>query len=567
MNIGAKTDMFMQVPVVWHVILMEKVIKKVKYTIVFFIILGIFSGIHFCANAQENTKIVEGVVSYITGKSIYVKFENTGGIENGDTLFFKSDNVLIPALVVQHRSSISCLCNPVGENTFKVSDIIFGKSKVKVDLSLEKIQPENQAEQDVNEQVLTSAKVNPEKKSNEQNINGSLSISSYSNFSNTDGDDSHRLRYTFSTDAKNIGGSRLSAETYISFSHRLNHWDVVQENLNNALKVYNLALQYDFTKTATLWAGRKINPNLANVGAIDGLQFQKEWKSWFAGIAAGARPDYLDYGFNPDLFEYGAYIGQNSKVKNGFVQSSLAFFEQRNLSNIDRRFVYFQHNNSILKNVNVFSSFEFDLYRLENGLPVNSASLTSLYLSVRYRISRRLSVFGSYDNRKNVIYYETFKNYTDAVLQQASRQGLRFRINYRPVNLLNLGVNAGRRFMKNDPRATNTLNANATVSRIPALNAALTLSSNLMQTAYLDGQVYSARLSKDIVPGKFFGTLNYRWVQFNYLSVASQLRQNIGELDFSYQFNKKLYLSVNLESTFQESKNFNRVYFNLRWKF
>lgn len=559
--------MFMQVPIVWHVIQMETVIKKLKNWILFLMILGVFSGIHFCAVAQEKENVLEGNVSYITGKSIYVRFENTAGIENGDTLFITKDDVLVPALVVQHRSSVSCLCNPVGENTFKVSDVIFGKSNVKTDSELQQKQPENQIEQDVNEQVLTSAKVNPEKKSNEQKVVGSLSISSYSNFSNTESDDTHRLRYTFSTDAKNIGGSKLSAETYISFSHKLNQWDAVQENLNSALKIYNLALQYDFTKTSTLWAGRKINPNLANVGAIDGLQFQKEWKNWFAGIAAGARPDFQDYGFNPDLFEYGAYIGQNSKVENGFVQSSLAFFEQRNQSNIDRRFVYFQHSNSLLKNVNIFSSFELDLYRLENGSPVNSVSLTGLYFSVRYRFSRRLSVFGSYDNRKNVIYYETFKNYTEAVLQQASRQGLRFRVNYRPVNLLSLGVNAGTRFMKNDPRATNTFNSYATISRIPAVNAALTLSSNLMQTGYLDGQVYSARLSKDIVPGKVFGTLNYRWVQFDYVSVASPLRQHIGELDFSYQFNKKLYLSVNFESTFQESKNFNRVYFNLRWKF
>jgi hypothetical protein len=88
-----------------------------------------------------------------------------------------------------------------------------------------------------------------------------------------------------------------------------------------------------------------------------------------------------------------------------------------------------------------------------------------------------------------------------------------------------------------------------------------------MQTSYLEGQVYGARLSKDIVPGKIFGTLNYRWVQYNYVSSSSQLKQNIGEIDFSYRFNKKLYLSVDFETTIQENQNFNRVYLNLRWKF
>jgi hypothetical protein len=178
-----------------------------------------------------------------------------------------------------------------------------------------------------------------------------------------------------------------------------------------------------------------------------------------------------------------------------------------------------------------------------------------------------MSVFGSYDNRKNVIYYETFRNYADELLQQASRQGLRFRVNYRPVNYLILGVNAGTRFRKEDPRPTKTLNGSATYSRIPGINASFTLSANLMQTAYLDGQIYGARFSKDIIPGKFYGTLNYRHVGFQYTSASTNLTQHIGEIDLSYQLNRMWYFSVNFEATLQENENYNRLYLNLRRKF
>jgi hypothetical protein len=267
------------------------------------------------------------------------------------------------------------------------------------------------------------------------------------------------------------------------------------------------------------------------------------------------------------LFEYGVYFGQSQKIKNGFLQSSLAFFEQRNTGNIDRRFVYFQHTNSALKNLNLFSSFEIDLYKIENDQPANALTLTSLYLSASYRISRKLSLFGSYDNRKNVVYYETFRNYADEVLQQVSRQGYRIRANYRPLNYLIFGVSAGTRFRKEDPRPSNTLNAFSTWSKIPFIDASLNISANLMQTSYLDGQIYGARLSKDIIPGKIYSMINYRWVDFKYINSNSTLRQNIGEIDFSYQFNKKLYLSVNFEATFQEKEMFNRLYLNLRKKF
>ncbi len=559
--------MCITVPTAWHVIQQDVKIKGIN-KIAFLLVSLLICGLDFSVQAQELNQLLEGAVSYITGENIYVRFVNTQGIENGDTLFISENENLLPALVVQHHSSLSCLCNPIGEKTFKVSDKIFAKLKPKVSpiAETEIAIQENKPEQDINEQVLTSANKKIKTTEGKQKIDGRLSVSSYSNFSNASSDNMHRFRYTLSMDAQNISDSKLSAETYISFTHKLNEWDVVKQNLNDALKIYSLALQYDFNSTASLWAGRKINPRLANVGAIDGLQFQKEWKHFFTGIAAGMRPDYLDYGFNPDLFEYGAYIGQNLKVENGFVQTSLAYFEQRNNSNIDRRFVYLQHNNSFFKNVNVFSSFEIDLYKLENGQPVNSLTLTGLYLSIRYRVSRRMSLFGSYDNRRNVIYYETFKNYADAVLQQASRQGLRFRINYRPLNYLNLGINAGTRFMKNDPRKTNTLNGYATYTRLPIVNASLTLSGNVMQTGYLDGQIYGARLNKDLIAGKLFTILNYRWVNFNYTS-GSKLRQNIGEADLSWQFNKKFYLSVNYEATFQKNENFNRLYLNARWRF
>ncbi|WP_303920362.1 hypothetical protein [Draconibacterium sediminis] len=514
-------------------------------------------------NAQESGELLDGKVSYITGENIYVRFASTNQIENGDTLFIRDKNGLTLALLVDNKSSISCLCSVLGEHTFKVDDIVFGRTNKPV---REVVQPQQDLpEKDVNEQVLIS-QVPTKEPTRTQDINGRLSLSSYSNISD-EADNIHRFRYTLSAKASHLSGSKISAETYVSFTHKLNQWDVVQENLNNALKVYSLALKYDINESATVWAGRKINPRIANVGAIDGVQFEYKFKNIFAGIVGGSRPDYQDYGHNFDLFEYGAYVGQSKKMSNGFVQSSLAFFEQRNSGNVDRRFVYMQHTNSAIKNLTLFSSMELDLYKLENEKPTNTVSLTGLYLSARYRFSKRLSVFGSYDNRKNVIYYETFRNYADEILQQASRQGVRARINYQPVNGFIVGASAGTRFRDEDPRPTKTLNGFATWTKVPALNASLSITANLMQTSYLDGQVYGARLSKDLVSGKFYTMLHYRWVDFQYVNTLTNLQQHIGELDLSWQFSKKLYLSANYEATFQDQQLFNRLYLNLRIKF
>ncbi len=521
-------------------------------------------------SAQNTDNMPAGEISYITGRSIYVRFESTKGIEDGDTLFIERNSKLIPALVVRNHSSITCLGRPVGEHEFKVGDKIFGTIKAPGEPREETtIPPGEGVEQDVNQEVISSQSEEKRKPEQQDNISGRISASSYSNFFDTnDGkDNNHRFRYTLSMSVTDEPESKVSAETYLSYTHRLNPGDAVRANLKNSLKIYSLALKYNIDASSAVWAGRKINPNIANVGAVDGLQYQKQWNNLYAGTVVGFRPDYSDYGFNADLLQYGAYIGQNSKTENGFVQTSLAVFEQRNAGNTDRRFAYFQHSNSWIKDIHFFSSFEVDLYELKEGEPNNTLSLTSMYLSLRYRASQKLSLFGSYDNRKNVIYYETFKNYADEVIQLAARQGVALRINYRPINYLSLGINGGTRFRKEDPRNTKTLRGYATYTRIPAINASLSLSGNLMQTSYLDGQVYGARLSKEFMAGKLYSGINYRWVKFDYVNTPTQLRQHIGEVDVSYRFNQKLYFSVNYEATFQEERNAHTLYLNLRQKF
>lgn len=518
----------------------------------------------FAVEAQESRDLTEGRVSYLSGENIYVRFESTEGIENGDTLFIRNAEGLSPALLVQHKSSISCLCKAIAETAIKVSDPVFARLKEIMTVPQKAISEVAVPEKDVNEEVLTAPQISRETM-NTPNFSGRLMLLSYSNFSKQ-GNDSHRFRYTFSSNYSNIGYSKISFESYVSFTHKLHEWQVVRDNLNDALKIYALAVKYDVNNQTSVWLGRKINPRIANVGAIDGVQLEYAFKSLFVGAVAGSRPDYLDYGFNTDLFEYGAYLGHSQKTSNGYVQSSLAFFEQRNSGSIDRRFLYFQHTNSLAKNLNVFTSVELDLYKLENDKPSNSLSLTGFYFSLNYRFSRKVSLSGSYDNRKNVIYYETFRNYADEVLTQASRQGIRGRVNYRPLDYLMVGASAGTRFSKDDPRNTNTYNAFATWSRVPVLDASLNISANLMQTPYLDGQVYGARLTKDFSQ-KMSMMLHYRWVDFKYVNSLSSLIQHIGELDFSYRFNKKIYLSVNFEATVQKEDIYNRLYLSLRKKF
>jgi hypothetical protein len=517
------------------------------------------------ANGQSLKEYKEGTISYISDKNVYVKFVSTAGIEDGDTLYARKDDRTIPLLVVKSRSSLSCLCDPIGEISLKTGDKVLAIPKIQEAATETENLEQGVPDKDQGEQAIGKFSKEDSGSSGTQ-FTGRLSASSYSMFSGS-GAESYRMRYTFSAAASNISGSKLSSEAYVIFTHRINEWNVVRQNIFDALKIYSLAVKYEMSRSATINAGRIINPRIANMGAFDGLDFEMTSGNMYAGIFAGTRPDPADYGFNPNLLRYGVWAGHSHTLKNGYMQSSVAFYDQRYFGKTDRRVVYFQHSNTIMRNLSVFSSLELDLFKLEDDQPASMVDLTSFYLSLNYRVNRQLSVSGTYDNRKNVIYYETFRNYADEILQQSVRQGMRVRINYRPLRVLALGFNAGTRKRDGDFRPTNTLNGSATWSDIPSLKATFNLTASMLQTSYLDGQIYGARLMKYILNDKISASASYRYVDFDYLNTARNMVQHIGEFDFSYQASRKLYFSLNMESTFQEDEISNRLYLSLRKNF
>ncbi len=528
---------------------------------------------------QTTGETKEGSVSFVTSQNVYVKFNSTENINIGDTLFSKQENKLIPVLTVTNLSSISCVCVRISSVELKVADVLFTKQKP-VHSDVQKpveIVPQIQSQPvEINKDTVQ----NEGKKSTEikQEFSGRFSVASYTNFTSNNANNSQRMKYTFSFNLDHINKSKLSAESYISFSHSNLNWNEVQNNLFNGLKIYSLALKYDFSNTSTLWLGRKINPKLSSVGAIDGLQFEKKFNHFSLGAFGGSRPDYTDYSFDFNLIQYGAYVAHETDAGKGSMQNSLAFVEQNNSGQTDRRFFYFQHTNTIVNNLYFFGSAEFDLYNKVkvqtdsiNGQAAlkqdNSPRLTNLYVSLRYKITRQVSVTASYSTRQNIIYYETYKDFIERLLEKENLQGYRLMINYRPVKYLSIGVKGGYRVRTSDPKPAKDLYSYVTYSRVPLLNVSATLSAMLLESVYISSKIYSFGISRDLIPGKVSAGINYRYVDYSFYTSDLPLIQNVGELDLNWRIIKKLSLSVYYEGTFEKSVTFNRIYANLGYRF
>lgn len=515
--------------------------------------------------AQTTSATIEGDISYITSQNVYVRFTSTEHLTMGDTLFFQGKESPTPVLVVTSLSSISAVCKPIGEIRLTVSDKIFSVEKASVTPI---IQPVEEEELVLVETIDDQARPEEVVKTDKQKVTGRVGISSYLNFSDSPGGNSQRMRYTFSMNARNISDSKLSVESYMSFVHRSGEWSEIKDDVFNGLKIYNLSVNYKFSDQYQLWFGRKINPKLSSVGAIDGLQYEMKFAAFTVGLIAGSRPDYRNYSYNFNLLQFGGYVAHEYKTDHGNMLTSFAIIDQENSGFTDRRFAYFQHANALVKNMYFFGSAEFDLYKRVNDVTNNTFNLSNLYVSLRYRIIRPLSVSLSYSNRQNVVYYETYdKDFIERLLDTEGTQGYLFQVNYRPGRSVFMGVKTGYRFRKQDPLPTKNLYAYVTMSRVPGVQASITVSATLLETSYLSGKIYSLSLNKELVPAKLDGSIGYRLVQYDFLNSESSLTQNMAELSMTYRITKKLYCSLNAEGTFEKEYNYQRVYFNITQRF
>lgn len=525
---------------------------------------------------QTATKNISGQVSFLSSQNIYVRFSNTRGINVHDTLYISSGEKLIPVLVVNSLSSTSCLCSSISNEDLPVGHIIIAKpgpvdtgqdaktlAEIKAETPVPVIKDEPPAGKSVSDSSGSKA-VNYRTK---QRITGSISAASYSDFSNTAGADLQRFRYTLSLNAANIANSRLSAETYISFRHTSGKWDEVKSDVFNALKIYSLALKYDIGSTMQLKFGRQINPRTSSIGSFDGLVFEKTIKRVTMGLTGGTRPDYMTYGFNPNLLQYGAYVSYDYSGDVTYSGTSLAFLEQLNSGKTDRRFLYFQHTGSVTRNLSLFSSFELDVFKLINGKAAPAADLTSLYASLNYRVSDNVTLSGSYDARKNPVYYETNRTRLDTLLENGLRQSFRINTYFRISRTFMFGVQSSLRFLKTDLRQTKNISGYLTYSYPGNNYFSATLSGNYIQTSFINGYNGGISLLNGFSKGRVQTGIGYNYQNYSLPEGHQDIIQHTGKADLYLQASQKTSFSINYEITFETKDIFNRMYIQFRQRF
>lgn len=541
---------------------LEQVMKIYPLYILFFLF-------PILLNAQTSKdSVLTGNVNFQTSENIYVNFDNTDGIHKGDTLFIKQRQNLNPAIIVNYISTKSIAGTLIrnaklskGDEVLAFVKVEFEKEKLLVNevVVVNPVETEQELQVvETKEKIITTPK--PE-------VKGRITMQSFSNFTNSvNSFDYQRWRYTFRLNANNISGSGFSYSHYLNFVYRSDQWGDINSNFGRAIRIYDLALNYDFSESTSLLFGRHINQKVSNISAVDGFQFETKVSSFSTGLILGSRPDFSNMGFNTKLFEYGIYINRFDSVGQRGMENSLGYFEQTNNSKTDRRFVYFQHINSMINNTRIFLSSEIDLYRNIPGKSKNDFSLTSLFISANVRPSSYVSLYMSYDARKSVIYYETFKSFIDSVFENETRQGFNSRITVKPVKYFYIGMNYGYRYRKGDGKPSNNYGGYLSYSKIPFIEAGISISYTNLSSTYIKGEIVGGRLYKDFDFG--FG------VSADYSKTIYRFNQDIEDVvqhSISFSINtlllNPLYTSIVYEGIYQGIRTSGSIMFDLSYRF
>ena len=523
------------------------------------------SGILYAQSLRDS--VITGQVSYKSAENIYVKFDDTQGIEKDDTLFVQSEGKLVPVIKVLFTSSKSISGSIIGKTRIKVDDEVLAFINIEPDAKELPVETgvlilptaENEIKQPVKKYSTTKLVV-PE-------VKGRITIQSYSNFSNQNRRfDYQRWRYAFKLNANNIGGSNLSYTQYINFAYRADEWNSISSNLGQALRVYDLALKYDFSTATSVWVGRHLNRRISNIGSIDGVQFETALTPFSLGLVVGSRPNFSDMGYNSKLFEYGAYISRYDSLGHRGMYNTFGYFEQTNDFKTDRRFIYLQHRNSIITNTRLFLSTEVDLFKKINGESKSEFSLTSLFISANIRASDFVTFYLSYDARKNVIYYETSKNFIDSLFENETRQGFRSRITVKPIRNLFVGVNYGYRFRPGDIKPSNNYGGYMTYSMIPLINSGMTFSYTRLYSSYVAGTNWGLRIYKDLRWGLGL-SLGYRNTKYQFTQNIDGVTQQSVSFNINTRLLKPVYVNFTYEGVFQSKYSSGRILVNLSYRF
>lgn len=489
--------------------------KKIFFIYILIMVLALGNE----AKSQALDGLKSASISFVTSQNVYVRMEDASHIAIGDTLYIQTGDNLLAALVITAKSSISCVTQAIpGAKIAKGQTVLY----------YERAEDKPKVIKAIKSPTDTLMSIKKEKKKavtlrEKERISGRISAASYSSIAGNNNMTSHRFAERFQLDIDHIQNSNLSLESYFTATQIYQQREQPTGISPNRFRVYNLGLNYTFPNQLSASVGRKINRNMSSIGAVDGIQVEKSLGQFSFGALAGFKPDLYDYSFNATLGQFGAYMAYSNNLNKNFrTSSTLGLIHQGNSGNTDRRYTYLQHQSTLFKNLNFFVSSELDLYDGKIDSLKSGMRLTNLFTSLRYQVNKSLSLMVSYDQRRRVIYYESYQLDIENILNNdLSTTGWRTRINYKITKNLYTGLTYNSRNRNNT--TFTSMGGYMTISKLPFIPGGVSLYYNENAGNSISTRSMSASYRTSFLKKKLSTYTYYRYVGYTSSALEGSL--------------------------------------------
>lgn len=467
-------------------------------TIAFF---SLSANVPIC-RAGETPLLTNYRIKYRSVDRVYLEGGKADGLIQGDRVGYYRGDSLVVILEVAYASDHSASCK-----------IVSGDAELKTGQQLTVISRIERAEPALQNTVVTDAVMtsNPtpavrtsraRRDSKTTHVNGTAALQWMKQHDNSGGG----LDFSQSTMRLNLRASNLWAmpmtmviRTRGQYDDRSRSYSSGASNSEWDNRIYELSLSYGGSDNATTFQmGRILPRHLTRVGYVDGAAIDRHvGAGWHIGLSGGIRPRWQYSSDEITLQKYGSYVGyENRNLGNTQFEQFVAFAGEYHGSRISRELINLQGSLKVGSSLWFSNQFEIDFNRgWRKEKSGASLDLSSVYLSARWRINKKVTVGSSYDTRRN---YWTYiqQSLTDSLFDDQLRRGARADLYLNLPYQFKLNSQIGYRKAADESDPTISLVFYASKSGIPTAQTRISARYSKFEGPNNEGYNYNVRVTQ-----------------------------------------------------------------------
>jgi hypothetical protein len=374
-------------------------------------------------------------VTYVTGQSVYISAGLRDGVWHGSRVVVLRQGAPIAELKVLFLSSHSSACEVISSTTaVNIYDSV----------RFSKLPPESV--------TVAKAAAQPARPTRLRDIGirGRVGVS----YQMVNGRDAAAGRISqpaleLRVDGYNVGGSPISFAIDTRGRQTYNTLPDGSTTNDQAMRVYQAAVTWaDARSGAHITLGRQFVSALSSVSLFDGATAELVRRNWSFGAFGGTQPDVVTMGYSNQIREYGGYVqihqaqgnvlGPDFSRRWSITTGGIGSYDGGQLN---REFLFVQAFYSD-RRFTLFATQELDYNRgWKRALGDPTIAPTSTFATVQLQLVDQVSLYGGFDNRRNVILYRDYVS-PETAFDDSYREGMWAGLSLSPMRALRLGGDA-----------------------------------------------------------------------------------------------------------------------------